>query len=257
MRSTATNPGGEVVGVVTGIGADVPFAVGDRVGGVVLTDAYADEVLADHRLMSRVPPEADAADAVAVVRGGLVALGALRAGQVAPGDAVLVTAAASGVGHLALQIARAAGAARVVAAVGSADKARFARECGAGEVVTYDDRSCGQPVDGVLDGVGGGLVGRGLAAVRPLGRLVSFSVGVGTLTVDDLLGGARSVVGFTIGTVARHRPEVVEAYRVTLWGLLADGRLRPRTVPFPFERAAEAVELVAARRNLGRVVLVR
>jgi NADPH2:quinone reductase len=103
------------------------------------------------------PAKVDAAAALALVRGGLIALSALRAGRVAPGESVLVTAAASGTGHLAVQLAKALGAARVVAAAGSADKADFARQCGADEVVTYSQPSWGDPVDLVLDGVGGEL----------------------------------------------------------------------------------------------------
>jgi NADPH:quinone reductase len=112
------------------------FEAGDRVGGVVFEDANAELVLADPRLVSHVPAKVDAAAALALVRGGLIALSALRAGRVAPGESVLVTAAASGTGHLAVQLAKALGAARVVAAAGSADKADFARQCGADEVVT-------------------------------------------------------------------------------------------------------------------------
>ena len=128
-----------------------------RPAGVVFEDANAELVLADPRLVSHVPAKVDAAAALALVRGGLNALSALRAGRVAPGESVLVTAAASGTGHLAVQLAKALGAARVVAAAGSADKADFARQCGADEVVTYSQPSWGDPVDLVLDGVGGEL----------------------------------------------------------------------------------------------------
>ena len=140
----AVRPGGELVGTVVGIGPDVAgFEIGDRVGGVVFEDVYADIVLADPRLVSHVPAEVDAAAALALVRGGLIALSVLQAGHVATGESVLVTAAASGTGHLAVQLAKPLGAARVVAAVGSADKAGFVRQCGADEVVTYSQPSWG------------------------------------------------------------------------------------------------------------------
>ena len=154
----AVRPGAEMVGTVVAAGPDsAGFEAGDRVGGVVFEDANAELVLADPRLVSHVPAKVDAAAALALVRGGLIALSALRAGRVAPGESVLVTAAASGTGHLAVQLAKALGAARVVAAAGSADKADFARQCGADEVVTYSQPSWGDPVDLVLDGVGGEL----------------------------------------------------------------------------------------------------
>jgi NADPH:quinone reductase len=249
-------PGGEMVGTVVAVGPGVAgFEIGDRVGGVVFEDVYADMVLADPRLVSHVPAEADAATALALVRGGLIALSTLRAGRVEQGESVLVTAAASGAGHLAVQLAKALGAARVVAAVGSADKAGFARQCGADEVVTYSQPSWGDPVDLVLDGVGGDLVQRGVDTLAPFGRLVAFSAGGGTVDAGSLLGGLKSVIGFSIGLVSRTRPDLVTQRRSELWDLLAAGRLDPRYVAFPLEEISKAIDLVTSRSNLGRVVL--
>ena len=249
-------PGGEVVGTVVALGSAVSgFAVGDRVGGVVFEDAFADVVVADPRLVRPVPAEVDAAAALALVRGGLIALSALRAGLFEPGESVLVTAAASGTGHLAVQLARALGAARVVAAVGSADKADFVRQCGADEVVTYAQPSWGDPVDVVLDGVGGDALQCGVDTLAPFGRLVAFSAGGGSVEVGSMVGDVKSVIGFTIGQLNRTRPELVERHRAELWNLLAAGRLHPRHIDFPLEQVAEAIELVTARANLGRLVL--
>jgi NADPH:quinone reductase len=252
----AISPGGEVVGTVVTAGPDVAgFEAGDRVGGVVFEDVYAEIVLADPLLVSHVPAEVDAAAALALVRGGLIALSTLRAGHVAPGESVLVTAAASGTGHLAVQLAKALGAARVVAAVGSADKAGFARQCGADEVVTYPQPSWGDPVDLVLDGVGGELVQRGVDALAPFGRLVAFSAGGGSVDAGSLLGGLKSVLGFSIGLVNRTQPGLVTERRAELWDLLAAGRLYPKSVDFPLEEITKAINLVATRSNLGRVAL--
>jgi NADPH2:quinone reductase len=252
----AVRPGGEMVGTVVAGGPEVAgFEIGDRVGGVVFEDVYADIVLADPRLVSHVPAEVDAAAALALVRGGLIAISALRAGHVAPGESVLVTAAASGTGHLAVQLAKALGAARVVAAVGSTDKAGFVRQCGADEVVTYSQPSWGDPVNLVLDGVGGELVQRGVDALAPFGRLVAFSAGGGTVDTGSLLGGLKSVIGFSIGLVNQIRPDLVTQRRTELWDLLAAGRLNPKYVDLPLEEIAKAIDLVATRSNLGRVVL--
>ena len=252
----AVRPGGEMVGTVVAATPDVAgFEIGDRVGGVVFEDLYADIVLADPRLVSHVPAEVDAAAALALVRGGLIALSTLRAVHVAPGESVLVTAAASGTGHLAVQLAKALGAARVVAAVGSADKAGFVRQCGADEVVTYSQPSWSDPVDLVLDGVGGDLVQRGVDALTPFGRLVAFSADSGTVDTASLLGGLKSVIGFSIGLVNRTRPDLVTQRRTELWDLLAAGRLNPKYVDLPLEAITKAIDLVATRSNLGRVVL--
>ncbi|MFG2052534.1 zinc-binding alcohol dehydrogenase family protein [Micromonospora sp. NPDC048930] len=255
-RAEPVRPGGEIVGTVVAVGAGVSgFQVGDRVGGVVFEDAYADLVLTDPRLVARVPREVEATAAVCLVRGGLIALSALRAGRFAPGESILVTAAASGTGHLAVQLGRALGAARVVAAVGSPDKAAFARDCGADGVVTYAEPSWGEPVDLVLDAAGGDLVPRGVDTLAPFGRMVAFSAGGGTVDVASLLGGMKSVIGFTIGTLNRTRPDLVDQHRAELWELLAGGALHPRRVEFGLDEIAAAVALVASRGNLGRVVV--
>jgi NADPH:quinone reductase len=252
----ARGPGGEMVGRVVALGPGASgYRVGDRVGGVVFEGGYAQTVPALPALVGRVPRDVPAAEALALVRGGLVALGALHAGRFAPGESVLVTAAASGVGHLAVQLAKALGASRVVAAAGSADKADFLRGCGADDVVTYAQPSWGDPVDLVVDGVGGALVQRGVDALAPYGRLVAFSAGRGSVDAGSLLGGLKSVVGFSMGLVARRQPELIDERRAALWDLHAAGRLRPAGTTLPFERIAEAVELVQSRRNLGRVAL--
>jgi NADPH:quinone reductase-like Zn-dependent oxidoreductase len=90
-----------------------------------------------------IPATLSDAAAVAVLRNGQVALGALRAGALIASDRVLITAAAGGVGHLAVQPAEALGAQRVVAAVGSTGKEPFLRGLGANAVVQYGDEAAG------------------------------------------------------------------------------------------------------------------
>ena len=249
------SPGAEVVGTVVAVGDGVStYDVGDRVGGIVFAGAYAELVLVDPRMVSPVPSDVDAADALALVRGGLVALSALRAGRFEAGESVLVHGAASGAGHLAVQLASTLGARRVVGAVGSAGKAAFVRECGADEVITYD-QAVTEKVDVVLDGIGGDQVQRGVEALAPHGRLVAFSAGGGSVDAGSLLGELKTVTGFSMGLLSRTRPELLDERRTQLWELLAAGRLRPRHVVFPLDQAQSALDLIAARANLGRVVL--
>jgi NADPH2:quinone reductase len=249
-------PGGEMVGRVVAVGESVAgFAVGDRVGGVVLGGAFAELVVAVPALVSAVPEEVDAGAALALVRGGLIALGVLRAGRLEAGESVLITGAASGVGHLAVQLARAAGASRVVAAAGSAAKADFLRGCGADDVVVYAQPSWGDPVDLVLDGVGGEMVQRGVDALAAHGRLVAFSAGGGSIDTGSLLGDLKTVTGFSIGLVSRQSPDLITQRRAELWDLLAARRLHPAWTAFPPEKIDDAIELIRTRANLGRVLL--
>ncbi|MEV5833864.1 zinc-binding dehydrogenase [Nocardia sp. NPDC052112] len=250
--------GGEVAGEVVAVGEGVTSCMpGYRVTGLVFGHGYADYALLSAAMASPIPDGASAVDAVALVRSGLVALGALDAANPEPDESALITAAASGVGHLALQLARVRGAARVVAAVSDLAKADFLRDLGADEVVAYDQESWGAPVDYVLDAVGGDLLAPAIAALAPGGRLVAYSSGGGTIQAYDLLVGAKSVIGFQMARIARNSPDLYEHWRQELWQYFASGLLRPIVhAEFPLEDAAEAHAVIEDRSNLGKVILI-
>ncbi|WP_062991719.1 quinone oxidoreductase family protein [Nocardia anaemiae] len=250
--------GGEVAGEVVAVGEGVTTCMpGYRVTGLVFGHGYADYALLSAAMASPIPDGASAVDAVALVRSGLVALGALDAANPKSDESALITAAASGVGHLALQLARVRGAARVVAAVSDLAKADFLHGLGADEVVAYGQESWGEPVDYLLDAVGGDLLTPAIAAVAPGGRLVAYSSGGGTIQAYDLLVGAKSVIGFQMARIARNSPDLYEHWRQELWQYFASGLLRPAVhAEFPLEDAAEAHAVIEDRSNLGKVILI-
>ncbi|MEV6555578.1 zinc-binding dehydrogenase [Nocardia sp. NPDC051756] len=250
--------GGEVAGEVVAVGDGVTgYAPGYRVTGLVFGHGYAEYALVSAAMASPIPDGASAVDAVALVRSGLVALGALEAATPLEGESVLVTAAASGVGHLAVQLARVRGASRVVGAVSDQAKAEFVRGLGADEVIEYGQESWGQPVDYVLDAVGGDLLGPAIAAVAPGGRLVAYSSGGGTIQAYDLLVGAKSVIGFQIARIAQRQPDLLDQWRQELWQYVASDQLRPVVhAEFALDDVAEAHALIEDRGNLGKVVLI-
>jgi NADPH:quinone reductase-like Zn-dependent oxidoreductase len=238
-------------------GGVTSFGTGDRVTGLCFSHGYADFALLHEAMASPVPADASAVAAVALVRSGLVALGALEAARPQPGEAALVTAAASGVGHLAVQLARTRGAGRVVGAVSDPAKAGFVRGLGADHVISYGDGSWGTPVDYVLDAVGGELLTRALHALVPEGRLVAYSSGGGTIQAYDLLVDAKSVTGFQMARIARGKPELYEQWREELWRLFAAGEIKPVVHgEFALEDAAKAHAEIEERANLGKVVLI-
>ncbi|WP_407288508.1 zinc-binding alcohol dehydrogenase family protein [Streptomyces sp. BP-8] len=250
-------PGGEIAGEVVALGPDITgFAVGDRVTSLTLTGSYTEFALAPAFLASRIPEGASAVEAVALVRSGHVALAALSTAAPRGAESVLITGAASGTGHLAVQLAKLQGVPRVVAAVGSVAKAEFLKGLGADEVVTYDQESWGEPVDIVLDGVGGEVLPRALAALAEGGRLVFFNSGGGTVPAYELLAGSKTVTGLTMRRFAAVHRELYEQHRVQLWELARSGRLRATVhAELPLAEAAEAHEIIEARANLGKVVL--
>ncbi|MCQ9180193.1 zinc-binding dehydrogenase [Streptomyces sp. IBSBF 2953] len=249
--------GGEIAGRIAAVGSGVDgFRVGERVTGLCFGHGYADFALLHRTMASRIPDDASAVDAVALVRSGLVALGALAAARPEPGETALVTAAASGVGHLAVQLARARGAARVVGAVSDPAKSAFVRALGADDVIAYDQDDWGAPADYVLDAVGGDLLTPAVAALAAGGRLVAYSSGGGTIRAYDLLVGAKSVIGFQMAHVAREKPQLYERRRQELWRLFAQGAVKPYVHgEFALEDATEAHAVIESRKNLGKVVL--
>ncbi|MEU8982561.1 zinc-binding dehydrogenase [Streptomyces sp. NPDC048309] len=250
--------GGELAGEVVAVGQGVTrFGAGDRVTGLCFGHGYADYALLHEAMASPVPESASAVDAVALVRSGLVALGALEAARPTAGESALVTAAASGVGHLAVQLARLRGASRIVGAVSDPGKAEFVRDLGADEVIAYDTDDWGTPVDYALDAVGGDLLTPAVAALVPGGRLVAYSSGGGSVQAYDLLVGAKSVIGFQMARIARGEPELYERWRRELWRLFTAGTLKPAVHgEFALEDAIEAHTAIESRSNLGKVVLL-
>jgi NADPH2:quinone reductase len=249
--------GGEVAGEVAAVGPDATgFEAGDRVTGLSFANAYAEFAVVPAWLASRIPDSASAVQAVALVRGGQVALAALAAAELKPGDSVLITGAASGAGHLAVQLAGLRGAGRVVAAVSSLAKAEFLRELGADEVVTYAAPAWGDPVDAVLEGVGGDVLPRALAALVPGGRMVFFGSGGGTVPAFDLLAGAKTITGLSMARFVAAQHDLYERHGETLWELALSGALRPCVhAEIPLAEAASAHAIIEARSSLGKVVL--
>jgi NADPH:quinone reductase-like Zn-dependent oxidoreductase len=253
------SPGGEIVGTVVALGADVSaWQVGQRVTGLAFGGSYAEFATMSARLAAAVPDEVGDEAALLVVRSGQVALGALRASGFRSGESVLITGAAGGVGHLSVQLAKALGAGRVVAAVGSLDKAEFGRGLGADEVASYgtDAAEWGEPVDVVLDSVGGPAQNRCLTALRPFGRLVCFNGIGGRLDTNELRMRSTTVIGFNMMHFASLRGDRYAAQLGELWELIGDGRLRPAIhCELPLANARQAHRIIESRANLGKVLL--
>ncbi|GIL65765.1 hypothetical protein Vafri_19461 [Volvox africanus] len=173
--------GAEGAGVVVATGPDTggSLKVGQRVA-VNGAAAFSEYVNARPSYVTVVPEQVSNADAVALVLSGVTASAALEVtGQVQPGEVVAVTAAAGGTGHLAVQLAAAAGA-TVVAVVGGATKAAAVAALGAAHVVDYHRPDVvatlqglfPQGLDVVYDGVGGTLRDQMLTCLGPSGRLL-------------------------------------------------------------------------------------
>ncbi len=246
--------GHDVAGVVAAVGMGVTLhRPGDAVLGMPLfprqAGGYAEYVVAPARQFVAAPAGLDHVHAAALPLAGLTAWQALvDTAAVRPGQRVLVHAAAGGVGHLAVQIAKALGA--EVVATASAGKHAFVRDLGADEVIDYRAvdfvRTTG-PVDVVVDPVGGDYGERSLDVLRPGGVLVSL------LPADDRWAPVAAARGLRAGFMLVEPDHVGLA---ALTALVAAGRLRPHVEHvLPLEQAAKAHELGEAGGLKGKIVL--
>ncbi|MEV0202162.1 zinc-binding dehydrogenase [Nonomuraea sp. NPDC050691] len=250
-------PGSEVIGRT---------ADGRRVMGLA-TDAYASKALVTDPV--EVPDDLAPGQALALLVQGLSAWHLLRtAARLSPGETVVVNAAAGGVGHLAVQLAREFGAGRVIGTASTPEKRDLVLGMGADAAVDgtadgYAERIVeageGRQADVVLDAVGGGVFEAALDALAPFGRLVTYgsSSGDPLPPVDPELLAQRniSVTGYWLGG-SLHLPGMTAPLR-ELMELTAAGRLRPLVGgEYPLADARRALEDLAGRRTTGKLVLL-
>jgi NADPH2:quinone reductase len=253
-------PGAEVVGRT---------ADGRRV--VALTDngGYAEKAAVQAYLAHDVPDGVTDGQALALVVQGLTAWHLLRtSARLAEGESVVVHAAAGGTGSLAVQLAKAFGAGRVIATASSKEKRDLALELGADIAIDADpegmkerlvEANGGKKVDIVLEMTGGPVFDASLAALAPFGRLVTYGMASRTpptpVQAAQLMGRSRAVVGFwlmhCLGRPGMYREPLAELLAMT-----ADGRLRPQLGGvYGLSQAARAHADLRARRTVGKLVL--
>ncbi|MFF0462657.1 NADP-dependent oxidoreductase [Streptomyces mexicanus] len=247
--------GWDVSGVVAAVGDGVTvFRPGDAVYGMPCfphpAGAYAEYVAAPARHFAPRPQGLDHIRAAGLPLAGLTAWQALvDTADVRPGQRVLVHAAAGGVGHLAVQIAKARGA--YVIGTASAAKHELLRELGADEVVDHRTQDVSRTVrdaDVVLDPIGGANWARSLRCLRRGGTLVSL------LPLTDAFPAAEAAeagVEAVFMLVEPDRQGLLEISR-----LVASGALRVLVdAVLPWESVAEAHRLGEQGRTTGKIVL--
>jgi NADPH2:quinone reductase len=179
--------------------------------------------------------------------------------RVRGGSTVLVYAGAGGVGTATIQVARALGA-RVVAAVGSAEKIETCLALGADSAYVYEELPEDLRVDVVVDPVGGALFAGSFARLKPLGAVVAIGSAAGAWAEIDparIVGRNVGLYGFFLGRLLRLEPEIVGSAVGELLGLWQTGGLTPLVgAELPLGEVERAHELVESRKSVGKVVLV-
>ncbi|MFT4135533.1 NADP-dependent oxidoreductase [Microbacterium sp.] len=247
--------GWDVSGVVERVGRGVTlFRPGDEVFGMLPyphgVGAHAEFAVGPARAFVRKPAAIDHVQAGALPLAALTAWQALvDTAHVGPGDRVLIHAAAGGVGHLAVQLARARGA--YVIGTASAQKHELVRGLGADELIDYRSADFAEAVHGVdvvLDTIGGDYQLRSLRTLRPGGTLVSLI--------------PRAAEGLAAQAAAREvdtRLMLVEADHAGMQAiadLVETESLRAIVAQtFPLARAADAHRAGETGRTTGKLVL--
>jgi len=267
-------PGREVAGEVVAVGDGVSTDwIGRRVLGVTVPvgggpgGGYAELAVVDAEGSHQLPDTLDYADAVSLLGTGRTALGLVELAEVGKGDTVIVEGAAGAVGVLSMQLARAAGAERVIALVRGEDKAQVAKEYGADFAIdtSAEDwlaqvrEAAPEGVSVVFDGVGGELGAATFELVARGGRFVIFGFSSGAMTKVDPEHAAErgvSVLSLFGPPTGPRSPE--EQYRQSrdVLAAVAEGRIRTLVGGrFPLAQAAEAHAAIVARRTTGKTVL--
>ncbi len=261
----------EGAGVVEAVGEGVTeVKVGDRVayaGGPI--GAYAEvRNIPAHRLL--ILPDSIGFDTgAAMMLQGLTAAYLLRKTyRVQPGDAVLIHAAAGGVGLIACQWAKALGA-TVIGTVGSPAKAELARAHGCDHVINYAtenftqrvrDITNGEGVAVVYDGVGKDTFTGSLDSLRPMGMMVSYGNASGPVPPVDLIllsqKGSLFITRPTLMTYTAKRADLLELGR-ELFDRVASGQLRIEVNQrYALRDAAQAHRDLEARKTTGSTILL-
>ncbi len=261
----------EGVGTVRELGSGVEgFRVGERVAWCETPASYAERVAVPAAQAVRVPDAVTDEQAVGALLQGMTAHFLVTATYpVARADAVLVHAAAGGVGLLLTQLASARGA-RVIATVSTDEKAALARGAGAAEVINYtglDDLAGevrrltgGDGVAVAYDGVGRDTFDASLASLRRRGTMVLFGAASGPVPPVDpqrlSAGGSLYLTRPTLFHYVATRPEL-EWHSGEVFAAVADGTLDVRVGHrYPLAEAARAHEDLQARRTTGKLVLL-
>lgn len=259
-------PGMEIAGVVTSLGEGVTgLALGDRVAVYSGQGGLAETGVFDAARAVKIPDEMSFEHAAAFqIAYGTSHMALDYRARLQPGETLLVTGAAGGVGLTAVEIGKLMGA-RVIAQARGDDKLAVAKAAGADHLIGADEDLRARVLelggaDVVYDAVGGDLWKAAFRACNPEARLlpIGFASGeVPQIPANHLLVKNLTVIGFYIGGYLKFRPEAVTQSLSTLIGWYLEGRLKPHVSHvLPLDRVEEGLALLRERRSTGKVVII-
>ncbi|CAL9499599.1 NAD(P)H-quinone oxidoreductase [Streptomyces cellulosae] len=268
---TSPYPGLECSGRVAQVGPGVSgWAVGDEVCALLSGGGYAEKVAVPAGQLLPVPEgvavdrAAALPEVVCTVWSNVFMIAHLR-----PGETFLVHGGSSGIGTMAIQLAKAVGA-KVAVTAGTKEKLERCAELGADILINYREQDFvaelreatdGKGADVILDNMGAKYLDRNVQALAVNGRLVIIGMqgGVkGELNIGALLAKRAAITATTLrARPVEEKAAIVAAVREHVWPLVAAGHVRPvidREIPMP--DAAEAHRIVEDSSHIGKVLLV-
>ncbi|WFB08523.1 NAD(P)H-quinone oxidoreductase [Streptomyces sp. LX-29] len=265
-------PGLECSGRIAALGPGVSgWSVGDEVCALLTGGGYAEKVAVPAGQLLPVPNGVDLVTAAALpevvctVWSNIFMIAHLR-----PGETLLVHGGASGIGTMAIQLAKAVGA-RVAVTAGGPEKLAACRELGADILIDYRAQDFVEEVRAATDGAGADVI-LDIMGAKYLDRNVSALAVNGRLVIIGLQGGTRAELNLgallakncaVTGTGLRRRPlsekaAIVAAVREHVWPLIGGGRVRPIVHgTFPLRDAAAAHAVLEESGHVGKVLLTR
>ena len=262
-----TSLGLEAAGTVTEVGSEVTdISAGQRVMAMG-PGGQAEYVAVNANFVFPYPETVDPVQAGGMPIVFLTAYHLLKSrGRMEPGYTVLVQAGASGVGTIAIQLARAWGA-RVIATASTQEKLDLCRSLGADVTINYTthdfeeivgQESGGLGVELVLECVGGPVLEKSVRCVASYGRLVSYGNASGTpanLSASDITTANRTVIGFSIGRSPQRQLDH-QAAMAELFPMLAEGKAKLVVDQIlPMSEVSKAHQHLANRGTRGKVIL--
>jgi putative PIG3 family NAD(P)H quinone oxidoreductase len=265
-------PGMECSGRIEAVGTEVTgWQPGDDVCALMAGGGYAEKVAVAAGQVLPVPDGISVVDAAALPEATCtVYANVFQVGRLTAGETFLVHGGASGIGTIAIQLAKAEGA-RVMCTAGAGKKLEFCRSLGADVAISYRnedfvtvvrDATGGHGADVILDIMGASYLARNVSALAAGGRLVIIGQQGGSRAELDL-GMLMAKRASIHATTLRHRPlgekaAIVSAVHENVWPLVSAGKVVPvidQKIPMP--NAAEAHRILEDGDHIGKVLLVR
>lgn len=263
-------PGLECSGTVAALGAGVTgWHVDDQVCALLSGGGYAEQVAVPAGQLLPVPASTSLVEAAALPETACTVYSSVFLGaRLTAGETLLVHGGGSGIGTMAIQLAKHAGA-RVAVTAGSQDKLDACRRLGADITINYreDDfveslmaATDGHGADVILDIIGASYLSRNVAALAPDGRIANIGMQQGSRAELDI-GALMVKRGTFSSTTLRARPaaqkaKIVAAVAQHVWPAVESGLISPVIdTELPMPEAAEAHRIMTASSHLGKILL--